>query len=199
MCIHPTSMTVSVWLTKITGSLSLCTHMLIILFTVWAGIKNEKFKVKSKNQKIKKSKNQKIKKSKNQNRVWRHTTIIIFPQKCIRSELIRPCHACFMYFWHVLNYSSSVTLCFSLLLETLPLRYFLYPDSINVRQLLYPGSISVRYFLCPNSLSVKSLFLILYLILLWFGLLYFCWFALTYFASLALLCFLVFYFALFCL
>ena len=57
-------MKVSKRLTKITGSLSLCTHMLIILFHVWAGIKNEKFKVKSKNQKIKQSKNQKIKKSK---------------------------------------------------------------------------------------------------------------------------------------
>ena len=48
-------MTVSVRLTKITGSLSLCTHMLIILFHVWAGIKNEKFKVTEK-QKIKKNK-----------------------------------------------------------------------------------------------------------------------------------------------
>ena len=51
---------VSARLTKITGSLSLCTHMLI---PVWAGIKNEKEIKKSKNQKIKKSK---IKKSKNQ-------------------------------------------------------------------------------------------------------------------------------------
>ena len=42
------------------------TYMLIILFPVRAGIKNEKLKIKSKNQKIKKSKNQKIKKSKNQ-------------------------------------------------------------------------------------------------------------------------------------
>ena len=35
-------MTVSVQLTKINGSLSLCTHMLIILLPVSAGIKNEK-------------------------------------------------------------------------------------------------------------------------------------------------------------
>ena len=42
LCIHPTSMTVSVRLTKITGSLSLCTHMLILLFPVWAGIENDK-------------------------------------------------------------------------------------------------------------------------------------------------------------
>ena len=43
---HPTSMMVSAQLTKITGSLSLCTHILMILFPVWARIKNEKFKVK---------------------------------------------------------------------------------------------------------------------------------------------------------
>ena len=52
---------------------------------------------KSKNQKIKKSKNQKIKKIKTiqsiNGRVWRQTTILLFPQKCLRAELIQPWHA----------------------------------------------------------------------------------------------------------
>ena len=38
---HPTSKKVNVQPTKIAGSSSLCTHMLIILFPVWAGIKRE--------------------------------------------------------------------------------------------------------------------------------------------------------------
>ena len=39
---NPASKKVSIQLTKIAGSLSLCTQMLIILFPVWAGIKKEK-------------------------------------------------------------------------------------------------------------------------------------------------------------
>ena len=42
---HPTSKKVNTQLTKIAGSLSLCTHMLIILFAVRAGIK-KKIKLK---------------------------------------------------------------------------------------------------------------------------------------------------------
>ena len=49
-----------------------------------------KMRTQSKIKRIKKSKNQKIKKIKSINdRVWRHTTIILFPQKCIW-----PCCAC---------------------------------------------------------------------------------------------------------
>ena len=44
----PTSMRVSVKLTKIAWSLSLCTHIVNMLFPVWAGFKHEK----SNNQKI---------------------------------------------------------------------------------------------------------------------------------------------------
>ena len=51
---HPTSKKVSIQLTKIAGSLSICTQMLIILFPVWAGIKKEKLSQKC--SKIKKSK-----------------------------------------------------------------------------------------------------------------------------------------------
>ena len=48
-------MRVSVQLTKITGSFKLSTQMLIILFSVQAGIKNDKLKVRnSNNQKSKK-------------------------------------------------------------------------------------------------------------------------------------------------
>ena len=54
---HPTSKKVSIHLTKIAGSLSLCTQMWIILFPVWAEIKKEKSSRKfSKIKKIKKSK-----------------------------------------------------------------------------------------------------------------------------------------------
>ena len=40
---HPTSKKVSIQLTKIAGSLSLCTQMLVTLFPDWAGIKKEKW------------------------------------------------------------------------------------------------------------------------------------------------------------
>ena len=46
LCIHPIPMKVSVQLTKITGSFKLSTQMLIILFSVQAGIKNDKLKVR---------------------------------------------------------------------------------------------------------------------------------------------------------
>ena len=54
---HPTSKNASIQLTKIVRSLLQCTQMLIILFTVWAGIKRRNL-VKI-FEKSKKSKNQK--------------------------------------------------------------------------------------------------------------------------------------------
>ena len=51
--IHPTSTKDSVQLTDISGSQSLCTQMVIILYPVMAGLENQN------NQKIKKSKQSK--------------------------------------------------------------------------------------------------------------------------------------------
>ena len=60
MWIYPTLLKVSVPLIKIAGSLSLCTHMVIILFPVLAAIKlNQKIKNK---EKIKNQENKKIEK-----------------------------------------------------------------------------------------------------------------------------------------
>ena len=46
---HPNPMKVSIQLTKIARSVSLFTQMMMILFLLWAGVKNDKIKVKMSN------------------------------------------------------------------------------------------------------------------------------------------------------